>query len=77
MLPIGTIKSHMPVVTSEGDELARVDHLSSDNRTIKLAKDEKGEHHYIPVAWVTKIDNAVHLDRPLQQAKHDWSGEAA
>jgi hypothetical protein len=77
MLPIGNIKPRMMVVCSEGHELGHIDHLSADNRTIKLAKDSRGEHHYIPIAWVTKIEGAVHLDRPLRQATREWSGEAA
>jgi hypothetical protein len=67
----------MPVVCSEGGQFAVVDHMSSDNRTIKLAKDEHGEHHYIPVSWVTEIDDAVHVDRPGRQAMREWSTEAA
>ena len=67
----------MPVVCSEGGQFAVVDHLSSDNRTIKLAKDGQGEHHYIPVSWVTTIDDAVHVDRPGRQAMREWSTEAA
>ncbi len=77
MLNIGSIKPHMPVVCSEGSQLATVDHMASDNRTIKLSKDDSGDHHYIPIAWVTKIDQVVHLDRPVQQAVREWSGEAA
>ena len=67
----------MPVVCSEGGQFAVVDNMSSDNRTIKLAKDAQGEHHYIPVSWVTKIDDAVHVDRPGRQAMREWSTEAA
>jgi hypothetical protein len=67
----------MPVVCSEGGQFAVVDHMSSDNRTIKLGKDEHGEHHYIPVTWVTKIDDSVHVDRPGRQAMREWSTEAA
>ncbi len=77
MLNIGSIKSHMPVVCSEGGQFATVDHMASDNRTIKLSKDASGEHHYIPVSWVTKIDDAVHIDRPGTQAMREWSAEAA
>lgn len=77
MLNIGSITPHMPVVCSEGGQFAVVDHMASDNRTIKLGKDSSGEHHYIPVSWVTKIDNSVHIDRPGQQAMREWSGEAS
>lgn len=76
MIKIGAIKPHMPVVCSEGGQFAVVDHMSSDNRTIKLAKDEAGNHHYIPVSWVKSIDSAIHIDRPGQQAKREWSKEA-
>jgi hypothetical protein len=76
MLKIGDIKPHMPVVCSEGGQFAVVDHLASDNRTIKLTKDDSGRHHYIPVAWVTKVDGAVHVDRPGKQAMREWT-EAA
>ena len=74
---IGNIKPHMPVVGSEGGQFAVVDHMASDNRTIKLAKDASGKHHSSPVSWVTQVDNAVHLDRPGQQAMREWSSEAA
>ena len=67
----------MPVVCSEGRQFAVVDHMSSDNRTLKLAKDQNGDHHYIPVSWVTNIDTAVHVDRPGAQAMREWSSEAA
>jgi hypothetical protein len=77
MLNIGSIKSHMPVVCSEGGQFATVDHMASDNRTIKLSKDANGDHHYIPISWVTKIDEAVHIDRPGQRAMGEWTGEAS
>jgi hypothetical protein len=76
MLKIGNIKPHMPVVCSKGGQFAVVDHISADNRTIKLARDDSGKHHYIPVAWVTEVDSAVHIDRPGKQAMREWT-EAA
>jgi hypothetical protein len=77
MTSIATIKPHMPVVCSEGGQFAVVDHMASDNRTIKLAKDDGGKHHYIPFSWVTKVDDKVHIDRPGGQAMREWSSEAA
>jgi hypothetical protein len=77
MVNINSIKPHMPVVCSEGGQFAVVDHVASDNRTIKLAKDSSGKHHYIPLSWVTNVDGAVHIDRPGQQAMREWTSEAA
>lgn len=77
MVNITSIKPHMPVVCSEGGQFAVVDHIAGDNRTIKLAKDAAGTHHYIPVSWVTHVDGAVHVDRPGRQAMREWTSEAA
>jgi len=77
MTNIASVKPHMPVVCSEGGQFAVVDHVASDNRTLKLAKDESGVHHYIPFAWVTKVDDKVHIDRPGVQAMREWTSEAA
>jgi hypothetical protein len=66
------IREHMQVVSSDGGQFATVDHLDA-NATIKLTKDDRGMHHWIPVEWVTQVDSKVHVDRPGDQAMQDWS----
>lgn len=68
------IKPLMPVVCSEDGQFAVVDHLEG-NRMIKLTRDASGKHHYIPVDWVTTVDDKVHVDRPGDQAMKDWFDE--
>ncbi len=51
MVSAQQIKPHMPVVCSKGGQFAVVDHTEGTSQ-IKLAKDNRGEHHYIPLAWV-------------------------
>jgi len=79
MLDPGTarklINPHMPVVGSSGARFATVDHLEGSDM-IKLTRDESGQHHYIPLEWVTKVDDEVHLDRPREQAMKDWTTTA-
>lgn len=65
------IKPNMPVVCSKNGQIAVVDHM--ENGAIKVKKDQSGQHHYIPLAWVTNVDQQVHLDRPGDQAKREWS----
>ena len=36
-------------------------------------KDKTGQHHYIPLDWVTSVDDKVHIDRPGQQAMSEWT----
>jgi hypothetical protein len=67
------IRDHMPVVCSNGGQFGTVDHLDGD--FIKLTKDDKGQHHWIPTNWVTKVDDHVHVDRPGDQAMREWRTE--
>lgn len=67
----GLIKPRMPVVDSADGPFAVVDHLEGRD-LIKLAKDERGQHHYIPLAWVASVDDKVHLDRPGARAMREW-----
>ena len=66
------IKPQMPVVCSEDGQFAVVDHLEGA-ATIKLSRDQSGQHHYIPIDWVTMVDDKVHIDRPGKQAMQEWT----
>lgn len=76
MININEIKPGMPVVCSQDGQFAVVDHMEGSD-TIKLNKDEHGQHHYIPVNWVTSTANGkVKVDRPGEQAMEEWTTEA-
>ena len=66
------IKPHMAVVCSENGQFGTVDHVEGTN-SIKLTKDGTGQHHYIPLTWVTSVDDKIHIDRPGAQAMREWS----
>ena len=69
------IRPHMPVVCSEDGQFATVDHVEGYS-SIKLTKDDSGQHHYIPLDWVTHVDDKVHIDRPGTQAMQEWTTSA-
>lgn len=70
------IKPNMPVVCSQGGEFAKVDHMEGD-KTIKLMRDENGQHHYIPLSWVTSTENnQVTVDRSGETAMKEWTNVA-
>jgi hypothetical protein len=75
MMNASQIKDHMPVVCSKNGQFAVVDHMEG-NDTIKLARDAKGQHHYIPLSWVQSVDDKVHIDRTGDEAMRDWSTKA-
>jgi len=56
MVEVRNIKPEMPVVCSQDGEFAKVDHMEGD-KTIKLMRDKHGQHHFIPLSWVTSTDN--------------------
>lgn len=66
------IKPRMPVVCSDDGQFATVDHIEGHG-SIKLAKDDTGQHYYIPLEWVTSVDDKVHIDRPGPQAMKEWT----
>lgn len=72
MISMNLVKPNIPVVCSKNGQFAIVDHMEGST-TIKLKKDKQGQHHYIPLSWVTKVDDKVHVDRPGDKAMRDWS----
>ena len=64
----------MAVVCSENGQFATVDHLEGSDE-IKLTRDKNGHHHYIPVSWITSVDDKVHVDRSGDQAMKEWRTE--
>jgi hypothetical protein len=75
MIDIQAIKRKMPVVCSNDGPLGVVDQMVGRD-SIKLGKDAKGKHHYIPVSWVSTVDDKVHVDRPGEQAMTEWTTTA-
>lgn len=71
MIDLEAIKPHMGVVCSEGNQFAVVDHLEGRD-FVKLVKDAAGQHHYIPTAWVSSVDQAVRIDRSTERARREW-----
>jgi hypothetical protein len=73
MIQSNQIKPDMPVFCSEDGQFATVDHMEGTD-TLKLKKDKDGQHHYIPLSWVTSTEsNKVKIDRPGDQAMQEWS----
>lgn len=74
MIDPNDIREHMEVVGSDGEHVGTVDHCEGPD-IIKLTKNDPaagGEHHYIPLAWVDRIDQRVHLAHPGNEARAHW-----
>jgi hypothetical protein len=66
------IREHMDVMGSCGNKLGRVDHVQGSE--IKLTKNDSpdGMHHLIPMSWVKRVDEHVHLSKSCAEASRDW-----
>ena len=72
MINATQIKPNLPVVCSNNGQFAIVDHVEGTS-SIKLKKDASGQHHYMPLSWVTAVDDKIHVDRPGDQAMKEWT----
>jgi hypothetical protein len=64
----------MEVVGSDGIHVGTVDHMEGADQ-VKLTKSDQaagGEHHFIPLAWVERVDDKVHLRQAAAEAKARW-----
>ncbi len=78
MVEKSEIKEHMEVLGSDGERLGTVDHLEGADQ-IKLTKNDPkagGQHHFIPVDWVARVDRHVHLSKTCQDAMKQWKSAA-
>jgi hypothetical protein len=68
------IKEHMEVVGADGVHVGIVDHMegADEMKLTKSDEDAGDEHHFIPLAWVDRVDNKVHLKQSGAEAKARW-----
>ena len=73
--PVGSpadIREHMEVYASCGTKVGKVDHVEGDS--IKLTKNDSpdGQHHRIPMSWVAKVHDHIHLNKDHKEVQGQW-----
>jgi hypothetical protein len=51
-----------------------------EGNSIKLAKNDPkagGQHHMIPMNWVERVDEHVHLNKDCGAAMREWQTDAS
>lgn len=72
------IREHMEVLGSDGKHVGTVDHLEGSDR-IKLTKTDVqagGQHHFIPLSLVERVDQHVHLKKASKDVIAQWQTAA-
>ncbi len=69
---LADIQEHMEVYASCGTRVGKVDHVEGDS--IKLTKNDSpdGKHHQIPLSWVAKVHDHIHLVRDHREVQSLW-----
>jgi hypothetical protein len=73
--PVGStadIKEHMGVYASCGSFMGKVDRVQGG--LIKLTKKDSpdGMHHLIPMEWVAKVHDHIHLNKNSKEVESQW-----
>jgi hypothetical protein len=74
MVTPNSIKEHMEVVGSDGVHVGTVDHMEGADE-LKLTRSDQDadeQHHFIPLAWVDRVDRKVHRRQSGAEAKARW-----
>jgi RNA polymerase-binding transcription factor DksA len=71
------IQEHMEVIGSDGSKVGTVDHV--EGSMIKLTRHDSpdGQHHFLPLDWVARVDTHVHLNKARQAAQEEWQSAGA
>lgn len=74
---VAAITDHMEVIASCGKKIGVVDHV--EGSAIKLTKNDSpdGQHHFVPVNWVARVDRHVHLSKNSKEAEENWKSDAS
>ena len=70
------IKEHMDVLGSDGGFVGKVDHVEGSELKLTKCADKSGQHHFIPLDWVSNVDAKVHLSKAANDVKKEWRAAA-
>lgn len=73
--PIGSpadIREHMEVYASCGTFVGTVDGVEGDRIKLTRKDSPDGQHHLIPVSWVAKVHDHVHLSKDHEEVQSQW-----
>jgi hypothetical protein len=70
------IREHMEVLGSDGGFVGTVDHVEGSEIKLTKSSDKSGQHHFIPLDWVSNVDAKIHLSKAARDVKNQWRAMA-
>lgn len=73
MVDASRIRSGLAVVASDAEPVGSVDAVDGDR--VKLTRPDPADHiqHDIPLTWVERVDERVHLNRTGAEVRTSWA----
>ena len=68
----GDIREHMEVYASCGNFVGKVDRVEGQRIKLTKADSPDGQHHVIPMDWVAKVHDHIHLNKEHAEVQRDW-----
>lgn len=68
MVEATSIQAHMEVLASDGSHLGTVDGIEAHQIKLTRKDSPDGQHHFIPLSAVERVDEQVHLPADAEVA---------
>jgi len=65
----------MDIIGSCGNRIGAVDHVEGESIKVTKASSGDGQHHFIPLDWIERVDTHVHLTKDCGATRSDWKSE--
>lgn len=70
---ISRIREHMDVISSDRKMVGKVDRVEGDRLRLTKQSSPDGQHHHlIPVEWLERVDQHVHLVKTGEEVTASW-----
>ena len=66
------IREHQEVYASCGTKIGTVDHVEGNSIKLTKSGSPDGQHHRIPLSWVAKVHDHVHLNKDHKEVQSQW-----
>ncbi len=77
LVDVSGVKERMNVLASDGTKIGSVASLEGGAIKLSLRDSPDGLYHFIPVAWVKKVEAEIHLRQSADEAKREWKPTAS
>ena len=79
MIDMTQVREHMDVISSDRKMVGKIDRLDGPDRLklTRLSSPDGRHHHFIPVSWIERIDQHVHLNKSGEEVTRHWEHELA